>query len=75
VITSVHMSSQERMTIHIKRPTEEDHALLRLLSPAEKLQALLAAAKAKAARLGTKDTQREIEAGNESASGAHQDAN
>lgn len=42
----------DRTTIHISKPTKEERALLRLLSPAERLAALVEAARKKAAALG-----------------------
>jgi hypothetical protein len=52
-----------RTTIHVAKPTPEEQSLLRVLTPAEKLQALLAAARAKAARLGQIESR--IESGEE----------
>lgn len=43
---------QERTTVHVAKPSQEERDLLRLLTAAEKLAALVEAARAKAARLG-----------------------
>jgi len=43
---------EDRTTIHVAMPTQEERELLRLLTPVEKLAALLEAARTKAARLG-----------------------
>lgn len=45
-----------RTTTHIARPTEEEAALLRLLSADEKLRALIEAARVKADKLTDKHT-------------------
>lgn len=42
----------ERTTVHIAMPTSEERDLLRLLTPKEKLEAMVEAAKQKAMRLG-----------------------
>jgi hypothetical protein len=43
--------SGDRTTIHVAMPTKEERELLRLLTPAEKLAALVEAARLKASRL------------------------
>lgn len=76
MITSVHMKA-DRTTIHVARPSPEEQSLLRLLSPAEKLQAMLAAARAKAARIGgidsPMDSQKGGKTGDDGDGLAHQD--
>lgn len=48
-----------RTTVHIAKPAPEEYTLLRLLSPEEKLAAMVAAARAKAARIGGIDSDRD----------------
>ena len=76
MITSSAMRA-DRTTVHIARPAPEEYVLLRLLSPEERLQAILTAARAKAATLGTidagTDTGKEVQAGSDGADLAHQD--
>ena len=45
------MTKDGRTTVHIAKPTAEEHALLRVLTAEEKLAAMVAAAREKAARL------------------------
>ena len=59
----------DRTIIHVAKPTDAEHPLLRLLTPSEKHQAMLAAARAKAARIGAK----KVRAGNAARDPAHQD--
>jgi hypothetical protein len=67
----------DRTTVHIARPAPDEYVLLRLLSPAERLQAMLTAARAKAATLGTidagSDTGKGVPTGNDEADLAHQE--
>lgn len=46
------MPTSDRTTVHIAMPTREERELLRLLSPAERLAAIVEAARKKAAALG-----------------------
>lgn len=46
----------KRTTIHIAMPTKDERELLRLLTPAERLTAMLDAARRKAAKLTRGDT-------------------
>lgn len=55
-----HSGKQSSLTTtYVARPAQDEYSLLRLLSPEEKLQAMLAAARAKAARIGANDTDRD----------------
>jgi hypothetical protein len=76
VLTSITMKPS-RTTVHIAKPEQDEYSLLRLLSPEEKLQVLLAAARAKAARIGTidagSDTGKEARAGSDEADLGQQD--
>jgi len=76
VLTSITMKPS-RTTVHIAKPAQDEYSLLRLLSPEEKLQVLLAAAKAKAARIGANDsgndTGKEDLTGSDDTDLAHQD--
>lgn len=48
------MAKPDRTTVHIPLPTREERDLLRLLTPAERLAAMVEAARKKAAALGEK---------------------